>query len=189
MMSVLYESLTKIKDTKNIGKNNTFVFESFFDSYTKYESLFETVNKYPDISNSTSTNNGVQWNFQNNEDKKLALDIKNFIKKKLNYDVDISQRETWAIIYQPGGWQALHYHSVPKARISVVLNFSKKTSTSHSDGALYGIVEKEKGIELFISDYYPGKITIMDGGILHGSYPTMSERKIIVLDFLIDKIS
>lgn len=166
--------------------NGRWVVETSVDCYLDYENLFNYT--HPDGSGQTTTVNGYQQGHSTDETKLLADEI--IIKTNTmlaQYSMPLIIRnhiQTWSIKYFPGGWKGLHCHQHGKTGATAVVYFDDATPGDNDNGALYALLTDENGnsyLNLWHSS--PGKLIVMDSRLWHGVYPTLDERRVLVLDF------
>jgi len=91
---------------------------------------------------------------------------------------------SWTVTYEPGGWQALHNHARGGTICTVTLNLDTNPSEDTSRGALHAVLPDTDGsTHLVTMPYWRGKLTLMEGSIYHGAYPTEAARRILVFDY------
>ena len=159
----------------------------------------------------TNTHKGDQVYFQHNE----ALDVEEFLIKYVNklfkdaempyvlednpFQIEALDRPAlmharWKIRYESGGWQGAHQHQTGAdepgyTMISVVMYFSNP-GLEVQDGSLYTIFpEKDGMVKNKVLNPSAGKVVVMSGNLFHGTYPTTTQRDIIVMDFVAKKVS
>lgn len=159
----------------------------------------------------TNTHKGDQVYFKHDE----ALDVEEFLIKYVNkvfkdtampyilednpFQEDAPDRPAllharWKIRYEEGGWQGAHQHQTGLdepgyTMISVVVYFSNP-GPEVQDGSLYTIFPEKNGmIRNRVIDPSAGKVIIMSGNLFHGTYPTTTQRDILVMDFVAKKVN
>lgn len=113
-----------------------------------------------------------------------------YLEKDKHRSVMLGSR--WMIKYQEGGWQSLHQHQKyendNQVLISCVMYFNA-AGPKLKDGCFVSIFpEKDGTIKWEEISPTPGTIVIMSGNVVHGAYPTSTDRNIIVMDFIAEKI-
>lgn len=199
MSDIVYESWDKKFFAIRTDQAASYILKNFTKHFDIYEKL---------TYNDTSTYGGLQEYFKDNE----ALDAEEFLTKLVNKKfqehnfslkltgnpLDNSTRSSmkssrWRIKYLSGGWQALHSHQPfddmeNHTIISVVMYFDTP-GPSHMDGSFISVFpDKDGKVNWQEIVPKPGTILIMSGNLVHGAYPTTVERKIIVMDFIAEKI-
>ena len=138
------------------------------------------------------TKNGIQHHFEKNE----ALDCQNWIETQIKnlfnhfgYKKKITGLSSkWSIKYSAGGWQGLHAHGreYNHTKIITAVLYFNSPSSSIGDGNLITVWPKEDIVTWSEISPSPGKLVVMSGNLVHGVYPTTTDRNIIVMDFFID---
>lgn len=156
-----------------------------------------------DVSDRTSTVNGIQRMIANREWKKECKKYRNWLLdvfQKVQIPInEVTPRDdnfpAWTVNYFEGGWQAGHCHATDrmghtnKRFISTVMFFDhiEPTRDNRWNGCLYTLLQNQFG---YTYDHKfhpsPGRVVIMDDRVWHGTYPTEDNRRVFVSDFNID---
>lgn len=179
---------------------NLWVAETYYPNWKELEELF--VDKGPDQSSYKTIFNG--WQFDTTEQiKKYKIDewFNQLCTEKQIPVKNIKVNQSWAIIYEDGGYQHLHCHG--PTLISMVIHFDPQpalwSQSKDSDviigsdgnnkivgqyGMLYSIMPGG-GNEMIVNNFAPkpGQCIIFDGRVFHGVYPSKAPRRSVIIDF------
>ena len=183
---------------------NLWVAETHFPRWKELEELF--ANKGPDQSSYKTIFNG--WQFDTTEQiKKYNIEewFGQLCKEKKIPVKNIKVNQSWAILYEDGGYQHLHCHG--PTLISMVIHLDTQPplwsdSTPDTEvvagsegnnrivgehGMLYSIMPSG-GNEMVVNNFSstPGQCVIFDGRVFHGVYPTKAGRRTVIIDFDFD---
>lgn len=129
-----------------------------------------------------------------------------YYKKDMQYPTDIDPREeylmfikfqlqdlpirikdfkkAWGVKYPPGGYSGLHSHQPGKQLTSVLFLDTPKPSVEYPlAGCLTTLQPTDSEITYLTHKPIEGKMVILDGKVWHGSYPTLEDRHVFVVDF------
>jgi len=129
-----------------------------------------------------------------------------YYKKDMQYPTDIDPREeylmfikfqlqdlpirikdfkkAWGVKYPPGGYSGLHSHQPGKQLTSVLFLDTPKPSVEYPlAGCLTTLQPTNSEIQYLTHKPIEGKMVILDGKVWHGSYPTLEDRHVFVVDF------
>ena len=129
-----------------------------------------------------------------------------YYKKDMQYPTDIDPREeylmfikfqlqdlpirikdfkkAWGVKYPPGGYSGLHSHQPGKQLTSVLFLDTPKPSVEYPlAGCLTTLQPTNSEITYLTHKPIEGKMVILDGKVWHGSYPTLEDRHVFVVDF------
>ena len=173
-------------DNFYITNTNQFVLETEHDDWEKYLNVFAEAfqrTEFPDR---------VQYSLYPSQ-----LDITSWVDKKLkqhlNYGINITPHEAWAIEYKDGGYQAVHNHTQQPNLISIIMFFDTikdEQKVQPTDGCTYTLMPHTEGNQVCLHfNPYPGKVVIMDGKVFHGTYPCKAPRRCFVVNFKFDYIT
>lgn len=147
-----------------------------FDNWCDFEKSLD-----PDGRRESTTSGGWQYSFNDNEKipdwLNLLMPEFNLIKKEIGL---IKIKSSWAIDYQPGGFQDPHVHQPHTNLITVIMNLRGIGELLLFDprpmavGYGHPIVEKET--------LAPGQWFAMPGWLAHNSRPCETRRSILVID-------
>ena len=179
---------------------NLWVAETYYPRWKELEELF--VDKGPDQSSYKTIFNG--WQFDTTEQiKKYNIEewFGQLCKEKKIPVKNIKVNQSWAILYEDGGYQHLHCHG--PTLISMVVHLDSQpplwSEGTESDvvigsdgnnkmvgqyGMLYSIMPGGHS-ELIVHNFAPkpGQCIIFDGRVFHGVYPAKAPRRSVIIDF------
>lgn len=180
---------------KFTSANNRWIIETKFPYTDNFEHLLYEGGE--DISYRTLTNFGSQRDLDLEKNKEL-IDIlqsqinEEFKEQKMPCRV-LEATRLWNIIYRQNGYQCIHSHTdegfydimeTKKGVLSVVISFDTiPHDQTNYMGCLYALLPEPDGtIHYKIIPSLRGKMTIFDGAVWHGVYPTPQERRVLVCD-------
>ena len=168
--------------------NSRWIVESHAPMFSDYETLLNTNQPNLVEPGRSTTVHGYQIPHTIEETQDLAEFIikkTNNILTKSNTPCQIHNHiQTWSITYYPGGWKGIHNHQKGNTGATAVLYFDDVDKRPNNEGALYAVLQDEAG-DTYVEWWQPsaGKLLVMDARIWHGVYPTVDERRVMVLDF------
>lgn len=146
------------------------LFESYYDRHIDYGNgtlYYKKDMSYPtDIDPKEEYLQFIKFQLQN-----LPIRIKDFQK-------------AWGVKYPPGAYSGLHSHVPGKQLTSVLfLDTPKPSITYPLAGSLTTLQPTPDSIINYIQHKpIAGKLVIMDGKVFHGTYPTLEDRHVFVVD-------
>ena len=116
-------------------------------------------------------------------------EYENFIKKELEpFQFDsIEFEKCWWIKYPVGAYSGLHTHLPLRKLTSVLfLDTLELNDDKPLAGKLQSVTQNPVTGELIsdVAKCIAGDVSIMDGKVYHGVYPTLQERRAFVCDFI-----
>lgn len=146
------------------------LFESYYDRHIDYGNgtlYYKKDMSYPtDIDPKEEYLQFIKFQLQN-----LPIRIKDFQK-------------AWGVKYPPGAYSGLHSHVPGKQLTSVLfLDTPKPSITYPLAGSLTTLQPTPDSIINYVQHKpIAGKLVIMDGKVFHGTYPTLEDRHVFVVD-------
>jgi len=98
---------------------------------------------------------------------------------------------SWWMDYEPGGWQAMHTHSVNCITQVIYMdepNINESTAAKdYTPGSMYALMTDGKPVYIpFVG--FPGRSILMTGDVFHGVYPVKTTpRRSIIIDYIYNK--
>ena len=93
-------------------------------------------------------------------------------------------KKAWGVKYPPGAYSGLHSHQPGKQLTSVLFLDTPKPSVEYPlAGCLTTLQPTNSEIQYLTHKPIEGKMVILDGKVWHGSYPTLEDRHVFVVDF------
>jgi hypothetical protein len=116
------------------------------------------------------------------------LDFQKFIKKCIiESELPITMGKclkAWGLKYPPGSYSGMHCHQPGKQLTCVMFLDNEVVSEQYPlAGSLVTLQPFEHDINHVRVKPTPGGVVIMDGRVFHGTYPTISDRRVFVCDF------
>ena len=116
------------------------------------------------------------------------LDFQKFIKKCITEsELPITMGKclkAWGLKYPPGSYSGMHCHQPGKQLTCVMFLDNEVVSEQYPlAGSLVTLQPFEHDINHVRVKPTPGGVVIMDGRVFHGTYPTISDRRVFVCDF------
>jgi len=153
--------------------------------YPEYERFLNLYNK--DVSCQHHLERGgstmfYKWDYGYPTEVDPAKDYLTFLRNSVSTTLqDATYASSWWIDYPPGSYSVAHQH-IQSRRFSAILflsDYELIRKWPHA-GNLYSMSNA-----IGYKEWEPkaGNVIIMDGGIHHGSYPAINERKVFVIDF------
>ena len=181
--SLVYEPV--IKAAKEI--DTWVVTDMYYAGWRKFLKLFEEGGydkKHKDFGNGyLYYKNDMEY--PSNIDP--TLDLHTFINFQLqNMPINVGDfKKAWGVKYPPGGYSALHCHKPGKQLTAILfLDDCRKTTEYPLAGSLTTLQPCEDSVINYVQHpVYAGGMVIMDGKVFHGTYPTLDERRVFVVDF------
>ena len=183
------------------------------DVFYTINHLWTLVTEYPDIddleeywslkeskknlSQYTYTNSGYQFNITADEWNNLGgSKFYIWLQKKLEdlkLPFELGQiKEAWCNEYYKGGFQTCHRHGMDVldpfgGLMSCVIYFDDVPLEENNEvnGCLFTLMPTPSGYQHY--EEIPsqrGRVTIMNGEVWHGAYPTQHQRRCLVVDIL-----
>lgn len=156
----------------------------YYSGYKKFLKLFDNSNdRHVDYGNGTLY---YKKDMQYPTDIDPREEYLMFIKFQLQ-DLPIRIKDfkkAWGVKYPPGGYSGLHSHQPGKQLTSVLFLDTPKPSVEYPlAGCLTTLQPTNSEIQYLTHKPIEGKMVILDGKVWHGSYPTLEDRHVFVVDF------
>jgi len=156
----------------------------YYSGYKKFLKLFDNSNeRHVDYGNGTLY---YKKDMQYPTDIDPREEYLMFIKFQLQ-DLPIRIKDfkkAWGVKYPPGGYSGLHSHQPGKQLTSVLFLDTPKPSVEYPlAGCLTTLQPTNSEITYLTHKPIEGKMVILDGKVWHGSYPTLEDRHVFVVDF------
>jgi hypothetical protein len=156
----------------------------YYSGYKKFLKLFDNFNeRHVDYGNGTLY---YKKDMQYPTDIDPREEYLMFIKFQLQ-DLPIRIKDfkkAWGVKYPPGGYSGLHSHQPGKQLTSVLFLDTPKPSVEYPlAGCLTTLQPTNSEITYLTHKPIEGKMVILDGKVWHGSYPTLEDRHVFVVDF------
>ena len=156
----------------------------YYSGYKKFLKLFDNSNeRHVDYGNGTLY---YKKDMQYPTDIDPREEYLMFIKFQLQ-DLPIRIKDfkkAWGVKYPPGGYSGLHSHQPGKQLTSVLFLDTPKPSVEYPlAGCLTTLQPTDSEITYLTHKPIEGKMVILDGKVWHGSYPTLEDRHVFVVDF------
>ena len=156
----------------------------YYSGYKKFLKLFDNSNeRHVDYGNGTLY---YKKDMQYPTDIDPREEYLMFIKLQLQ-DLPIRIKDfkkAWGVKYPPGGYSGLHSHQPGKQLTSVLFLDTPKPSVEYPlAGCLTTLQPTNSEITYLTHKPIEGKMVILDGKVWHGSYPTLEDRHVFVVDF------
>lgn len=180
---------------KLTSANNRWVIETTFPHIDKFEYLMNEGGE--DYSYKSLTNFGSQRDLlleDNNDFIEILIEQinKEFSEQNMPCKV-VKPNRLWNITYKENGYQCMHAHTdeghynimeTKTGILSVVISFDTiPHDQTNYMGCLYALLPEPNGMMHYkIIPSIRGKMTIFDGAVWHGVYPTTQERRVLVCD-------
>ena len=152
----------------------------YYSGYKKFLKLFDNSNeRHVDYGNGTLY---YKKDMQYPTDIDPREEYLMFIKFQLQ-DLPIRIKDfkkSWGVKYPPGAYSGLHSHQPGKQLTSVLFLDTPKPSVEYP---LAGCLTTNSEIQYLTHTPIEGKMVILDGKVWHGSYPTLEDRHVFVVDF------
>lgn len=146
------------------------LFESYYDRHIDYGNgtlYYKKDMSYPtDIDPKEEYLAFIKFQLQN-----LPIRIKDFQK-------------AWGVKYPPGAYSGLHSHVPGKQLTSVLFLDTPKPSITYPLAGSLTTLQPTPDSTINYIQHKPiaGKLVIMDGKVFHGTYPTLEDRHVFVVD-------
>lgn len=146
------------------------LFESYYDRHIDYGNgtlYYKKDMSYPtDIDPKEEYLAFIKFQLQN-----LPIRIKDFQK-------------AWGVKYPPGAYSGLHCHLPGKQLTSVLFLDTPKPSITYPLAGRLTTLQPTPDSTINYIQHKPiaGKLVIMDGKVFHGTYPTLEDRHVFVVD-------
>ena len=156
----------------------------YYSGYKKFLKLFDNSNeRHVDYGNGTLY---YKKDMQYPTDIDPREEYLMFIKFQLQ-DLPIRIKDfkkSWGVKYPPGAYSGLHSHQPGKQLTSVLFLDTPKPSVEYPlAGCLTTLQPTNSEIQYLTHKPIEGKMVILDGKVWHGSYPTLEDRHVFVVDF------
>ena len=177
-----YNDPTQVEQRKTLG---TWVVDDlYYGGFKKFLKLFEN---YDD--RHIDYGNGMLY-YKNKMAYPIDIDPKQeylqFIEFQLqNLPIRVTGfSKAWGVKYPPGGYSGLHSHVPGRQLTSVLFLDTPKPSREYPlAGSLTTLQPTyEETLNYLKHDPIAGKLVIMDGRVWHGTYPTLEDRHVFVVD-------
>ena len=184
--------ITTIMDptVEKIQTLDTWVVDDlFYPGYKKFLNLFDTSSeRHVDYGNGTLY-------YKKDMSYPTDIDPKEeylaFIKFQLqNLPIRVKDfKKAWGVKYPPGAYSGLHSHQPGKQLTSVLFLDTPKPSVEYPlAGCLTTLQPTDSEITYLTHKPIEGKMVILDGKVWHGSYPTLEDRHVFVVDFEYERV-
>lgn len=146
------------------------LFESYYDRHIDYGNgtlYYKKDMSYPtDIDPKEEYLAFIKFQLQN-----LPIRVKDFQK-------------AWGVKYPPGAYSGLHSHVPGKQLTSVLFLDTPKPSITYPLAGSLTTLQPTPDSTINYIQHKPiaGKLVIMDGKVFHGTYPTLEDRHVFVVD-------
>jgi len=167
---------------------NSWILESKWNDYEKYLDLFNSNEPNKVTPGISTTVNGYQVGQELSDITDLTDDIITEINniltiKNYNYTID-EPLIAWSIEYYINGWKGIHNHNKGLTGITAALYFSETLQEGNNEGIFFAFCYNNAGdVEVKYWTPFPGLLLVMDAKVWHGAYPTLNNRKVLVIDF------
>mgnify|MGYP003656966459 FL=1 len=156
----------------------------YYSGYKKFLKLFDNSNeRHVDYGNGTLY---YKKDMQYPTDIDPREEYLMFIKFQLQ-DLPIRIKDfkkSWGVKYPPDAYSGLHSHQPGKQLTSVLFLDTPKPSVEYPlAGCLTTLQPTNSEIQYLTHKPIEGKMVILDGKVWHGSYPTLEDRHVFVVDF------
>ena len=93
-------------------------------------------------------------------------------------------QKAWGVKYPPGAYSGLHSHVPGKQLTSVLFLDTPKPSITYPLAGSLTTLQPTPDSTINYIQHKPiaGKLVIMDGKVYHGTYPTLEDRHVFVVD-------
>jgi|TARA_B110000908_G_scaffold103775_1_gene122193 hypothetical protein len=159
----------------------------YYPKWKKFLALFKDENEGH---KNTGFSGGVQFykpNMDYPTDIDPRLEFQSFIKFQLQQlPINVGQfKKAWGVRYPTGAYSLLHDHILGKQLTAILfLDDCDADINLPYAGNLFTLQPTEDNtIQYRTHPTQAGKMVIMDGRVFHGTYPTLNERKVFVVDF------
>ena len=146
------------------------LFESYYDRHIDYGNgtlYYKKDMSYPtDIDPKEEYLAFIKFQLQN-----LPIRVKDFQK-------------AWGVKYPPGAYSGLHSHVPGKQLTSVLFLDTPKPSITYPLAGSLTTLQPTPDSTINYIQHKPiaGKLVIIDGKVFHGTYPTLEDRHVFVVD-------
>jgi len=172
---------------------NSWILESKWADYEKYLDLFNSNEPNKVTPGVSTTVNG----YQIGQELTNISELTNIIRKEVNNILTIKKYSylinnpimAWGIEYYVNGWKGIHNHNKGLTGVTAVLYFDKTVQKGNNEGSFFAFCYNNVGdIEVKYWTPFPGLLLVMDSKVWHGAYPTLNNRKVLVIDFSIEHL-
>ena len=174
--------------------NHLWMLVSKYPKFEEMERLFDLKQSKIDTSRYTYTNSGTQFPLDPDDWAQQQSDFFEWMQSKfddlrLPFEIECVLA-SWAIEYNKHGFQTAHRHSYEAlnphgGEISCVINFDNVPAIEGNEvnGNLFTFIPAPNGYQYY--EEHPsvrGQCIMMHGEVWHGVYPTLHQRRCIVID-------
>ncbi len=189
----------KTIEPKKLGHNTleTWVTDEIF--YSEYKDFLKIFDSFDETKKQIGNaylyyKENMSWPDDIDPEKKYQNFLIETLEKELPIKIK-NYKKSWGVKYCPSSYSGFHNHTLnPQEQIVsnehrqlTAVMFLNNITTSEEyplAGALLSLQPLED-YQVNFNTHIPkaGNIVIMDGRVWHGTYPTIDERKVFVVDF------
>lgn len=156
--------------------------QTSYPNYKKFLDVFKIKDVQSHLERGGSTMY-YKWDYSYPVDIDPSKEYISFLENSVSNNLASEKKflSSWWVDYPPGSYAVAHQHE-PFKRFSAVLFLNKYNWVREwpNAGNLFAM-SNMIGYKEWIPN--AGDVIIMDGDMYHGTYPTINERKVFVVDF------